>query len=159
MNNQKTRCYTYWNWAGAYPSLQEKYEGLVPGYGKSDTLFGEMLRAGERLYYDFYNNGLLNNTSGAVNFLMSTFERLKVKHYPQPALMKIYEECNAGGYTDVDLKEELEEILNYLYVFFDNHQNSANEESMFDYQDEDFYEAEDDYSGDYSGDYDSDYDD
>jgi len=45
------------------------FEQLVPGYGKADTLAGELLRAAAKLRHDFYNNGMGNNTSGAIHFL------------------------------------------------------------------------------------------
>jgi hypothetical protein len=63
---------TYWNGNGLY---QQEYDqmvnDLVPASGKCDTLAGEMIRAVSRLGYDFYNNGMGNNTSGALNFLES----------------------------------------------------------------------------------------
>ena len=61
----------YWDEEGKY---QEQYttlfETLVPGQGNADTVAGELIRAASRLYYDCYNNGMGNNTSGAVNYLL-----------------------------------------------------------------------------------------
>lgn len=60
----------YWNDKG---ELQEEYKELydkhVPMMGECETLAGEVLRASSRIYHDAYNNGFMNNTSGAWNFL------------------------------------------------------------------------------------------
>ena len=50
-------------------TFERIFEELVPREGKSDTVAGEMVRAAGRLRYDFYNNGMGNNTSGALKFL------------------------------------------------------------------------------------------
>lgn len=63
---------TYWNNKGKH---QETYsllcEALIPDSGNCNTVAGEMLRSSTRLAYDFYNNGMGNNTSGAANFLQN----------------------------------------------------------------------------------------
>jgi hypothetical protein len=49
---------SYWNETGAYHKEQhELYVKLVPVEGKADTVHGEMLRAINRFYYDYCNNG------------------------------------------------------------------------------------------------------
>jgi len=60
---------TYWNKQGLYQAEYDDLINLMPASGNSDTVAGEMIRAVSRLAYDFYNNGMGNNTSGAVNFL------------------------------------------------------------------------------------------
>ena len=60
---------TYWNGTGKYQSQFEELVKLMPGSGNSDVVAGELIRAANRLAYDFYNNGMGNNTSGAINFL------------------------------------------------------------------------------------------
>ena len=63
---------TYWNKQGAYQAdLDRMCDQLIPMMGKCETVAGEMLRAASRLGYDLYNNGMGNNTSGAVNFLLA----------------------------------------------------------------------------------------
>jgi hypothetical protein len=57
----------YWN--NTPQTFKDLWAQLVPGSGSAETLEGEMLRAANRLYYDYYNNGFGNNTSGAENFL------------------------------------------------------------------------------------------
>ena len=49
--------------------LNNLFESLVPASGPAKTLAGEVVRAAAKLRYDFYNNGMGNNTSGAINFL------------------------------------------------------------------------------------------
>lgn len=49
--------------------FEDMWDQLVPSKGKCETLAGEMLRAVGKLRHDFYNNGMGNNTSGALNFL------------------------------------------------------------------------------------------
>ena len=61
---------TYWCHKGRYTKQYEKLSAtLVPASGKCDTVEGEILRAASKIYYDAYNNGFANNTSGAYNFL------------------------------------------------------------------------------------------
>jgi len=60
----------YWDLQGRY---QEEYDSrldALPQYGEGATKASEIFRAATKLYYDFWNNGMVNNTSGAVNFLL-----------------------------------------------------------------------------------------
>ena len=61
---------SYWDQEGKY---QKEYEAIweqhVPATGHSAVVGGELVRAASRLTHDFYNNGMGNNTSGAINFL------------------------------------------------------------------------------------------
>ena len=62
---------TYWNKSGAHQADYARLcDALIPAVGKADTVAGEILRSVTRLAYDLYNNGMGNNTSGAVNFLL-----------------------------------------------------------------------------------------
>jgi hypothetical protein len=56
-------------WRGDNTHYQDVWNQLVPASGPAPTLEGELLRSASRLYYDWYNNGFGNNTSGAANFL------------------------------------------------------------------------------------------
>ena len=60
---------TYWNKAGKYQADYDRLVEAMPDMGNCDTTAGEMIRAASKLGYDFYNNGMGNNTSGAINFL------------------------------------------------------------------------------------------
>lgn len=60
----------YWHEKGKYQADYARLcDELIPAVGACDTVAGEMLRSATRLAYDLYNNGMGNNTSGAVNFL------------------------------------------------------------------------------------------
>lgn len=53
---------TYWNKKGKYQDdFDRLYKELVPEFGESDTLNGEILRISSYLYYDFFNNGGCNS--------------------------------------------------------------------------------------------------
>ncbi len=60
---------TYWNQKGKYQAEYDRLALLMPTMGNCDTVAGELIRAASKLGHDFYNNGMGNNTSGAVNFL------------------------------------------------------------------------------------------
>jgi len=61
---------TYWNNQGKFQAEYDRMvEELMPASGNCATVAGEMIRSVSRLGYDFYNNGMGNNTSGAANFL------------------------------------------------------------------------------------------
>lgn len=60
---------TYWNGKGKYQEDYERLLELMPASGKAATVAGELIRSMSRLSYDFYNNGMGNNTSGALAFL------------------------------------------------------------------------------------------
>jgi hypothetical protein len=60
---------TYWARNGKYQAEYDRLIELMPSMGKADTVAGELIRATSKLGYDFYNNGMGNNTSGAIHFL------------------------------------------------------------------------------------------
>jgi hypothetical protein len=61
---------TYWNDNGQYQAEYKRLIELMPASGGSTVVAGELIRAVSRLGYDLYNNGMGNNTSGAVNMLL-----------------------------------------------------------------------------------------
>src|SRR5574343_69492 len=144
---------SYWNRNGLYQTEFDKFfNELVSCSGKCGTIFGELLRASNRLYHDFYNNGFLNNTSGAANFLdkYDAIFNLGISK----ELENIYPETNTDGYTDKDLKPELEFVMNAVLKFIiDNHTNdeirSMDFDDLFHYQENDYYEPEDAEEYDY----------
>jgi len=56
-------------WASPPEYYSKLWGELIPDSGAAQTLEGELMRASSRLYYDYYNNGMGNNTSGAENFI------------------------------------------------------------------------------------------
>ena len=160
---------TYWNGNGMYQADYEVLaKNLLPGNGSAGTYEGEMLRSATRLYYDYYNNGMVNNTSGAVNFLIEACEKLKNEKVNIDVVdligqLEIVElECNTGHYTNVSLSGPLEDIMNDVvqYVLSKKGKYTVSDVNMLDYSDpdvgivdfDDYYddECEDEYEDDLS---------
>jgi hypothetical protein len=131
---------TYWNNQGTY---QKEYDrmvnDLVPSMGKCDTVAGELIRAASRLGYDFYNNGMGNNTSGAVNYLdhMGVFDYDNTNCYGT-----IYEYTRGrvynGRYEGDALQEAIERMVDYTVQFILENpelETDTNTEDMFDFED------------------------
>jgi hypothetical protein len=60
----------YWDNTGTYQTIYDRlYKELVPQSGPSAFVEGENLRAINRIYYDYCNNGFGNNLTGAFNWL------------------------------------------------------------------------------------------
>jgi len=140
----------YWENKGKFQKeLNELTEQLIPPAGECATHGGEILRAAIRLYYDAFNNGFCNNTSGAINFLNLYLNKQFIDESAlNHALNKIEPCTNTGGYSNVtdDIENSLDTILDYAVRFnleFPELAQSKNINDMFDFQDDDFYE--DDY--------------
>ena len=54
---------------GKYQEQLNRLWKLVPMSGNSPMVAGEMVRAAVRLSHEYYNNGMGNNVSGAINYL------------------------------------------------------------------------------------------
>lgn len=135
---------TYWNRTGKYQAEYEQMvENFMPISGAADTLAGELIRAATRLAYDFYNNGMCNNTTGAVNFLknkgaidQATHEAIYSFAAGQPYL---------GDYGGGALQVAIERTLDMtVAMILHNPQliTIPNREDLFDYQDPEQYEED-----------------
>jgi|TARA_B110000444_G_scaffold256174_1_gene291989 hypothetical protein len=60
---------TYWSNKGKYQKDYDRLLPLMPLMGPAETVAGELIRAVSKLGHELYNNGMGNNSSGAVNFL------------------------------------------------------------------------------------------
>ena len=60
---------TYWSQNGKYQVDYDRLVGLMPAMGNSNKVAGELIRCVSRLGHELYNNGMGNNSSGAVNML------------------------------------------------------------------------------------------
>ena len=143
---------TYWNNKGTYQADYDRLVQLMPMSGKCETVAGELIRAATRLTYDFYNNGMGNNTSGAVNYL----DHLCVFDYDNTNVFgKIYEYTRGkiynGNYDGDELQMAIERMIDYTVQFILENPSLETQENtldMFDFEDpeEHFYnEEEDDY--------------
>ena len=126
---------TYWSGNGLY---QREYEqmmnDLVPASGKCDTVAGEMVRAVSRLGYDFYNNGMGNNTSGAVNYLDSrcVFDEDRTNLFG-----KIYEYTRGKLPHHDEFEQHINDMIDMTVEYILAHpelETQANTEDMFDYE-------------------------
>lgn len=136
---------TYWNNNGKHQADYELLANtIVPPSGNAGTYEGEMLRATTRLYYDYYNNGMANNTSGAVKFLIEANDKfnLGIDH----ELELVSYECNTTYYTEAPLAEPLETIANAVieYVLSKDGKYTVSDVNLFDYADEDATDDDDD---------------
>jgi len=108
---------------------------LVPDRGKCDTLAGEVLRAAGRLQYDFYNNGMGNNTSGALLFLdhHGVIKSRDFRSVYPFTRGRLYE----GDYNGDDFHKSIDSIVESATQFvlaYPSTRNLDNEEDMFDYE-------------------------
>ena len=122
-------------------TFERIFEELVPREGKSDTVAGEMVRAAGRLRYDFYNNGMGNNTSGALKFLRekSAIDKELFEYVLPYTTGRLYQ----GNY-DGDLFhhaiDRIVEMTTKMVMFNPMLMTIENAEDMFDYSDEDLDE-------------------
>jgi hypothetical protein len=134
----------YWNRKGKH---QEKFDELcefMPSSGKCDTVAGEMIRSANRLAYDFYNNGMGNNTSGAINFLRnkSVLDTETYKTIYEYTRGRIYR----GRFDGDSLQVAIERMIDMTVEMIIHNPvliTMANVEDMFDYEEPEEYEDED----------------
>ena len=128
---------TYWNKQGKFQAEFDRLVELMPIMGACDTVAGEMIRSVSRLGYDLYNNGMGNNTSGAVNFL------LEKGAIDRRTWSTIYDYTRgltySGRYEGDALQVAIERAVDMtVEMIMRNPQllTMANTEDMFDYEDE-----------------------
>ena len=129
---------TYWNKQGAHQADYDRLVELMPMMGNCDTVAGELIRAVSKLGHDFYNNGMGNNTSGAVNFLEAkgAIDRntyCTIYDYTRGALYQ-------GRYDGDSLQVAMERMVDQTVEFIlanPELETQANTEDMFDYSEED----------------------
>lgn len=137
---------TYWNGNGKFQAEYDELVNLMPASGKSDTVAGELIRATSRIGYQFYNNGFGNNVSGALNFL-----REKGAIDPD-TYDTIYEYSRGrvynGPYNGDALQVAVERATDMTVEMITRNPvliTMANEQDIFDFEEEDIYYDEDDY--------------
>jgi hypothetical protein len=150
----------YWNNQGRYnQEFNALYEQLVPMSGACATQAGELIRAVNRIYYDAFNNGFVNNTSGAVNFLQQYATAYCKTSEFTAALYLLAGKSNTGGYSSVCAATEaaLDLCVDTVYeIIRDNPEllNQPAECDMFALQDKTYYEPEEDLEEEYGYEYD-----
>lgn len=145
----------YWNNQGKYQSDYNALKELVPKAGNAGTVEGEMMRAIGRVYYDYYQNGLKYNTSGAVNFLFTC--DIKYNIGLADVLFDIKLECNTGTVTGQNLDKSMERMVDRVVCFVAAKMGkyTPSDVDMESYADNDFNELEfiDDFEEDFLPEY------
>lgn len=133
-----------------FAQYEEMYAKLVPASGNAETEEGEMLRAASRLGYDYYNNGMINNTSGAAKYLIKKFSERDLGCKAE--LDRLYMFSNTGCYTMINLDPSITTVTAAVveHIIKQNGFYLASADDMFDWQDPDYYPEEEDQ--DYWGD-------
>lgn len=134
---------SYWSEQGKYQAEYTRLWNLVPASGKCDVVAGELLRAANRLTYDFYNNGMGNNTSGAVNYL---FEMGAISYNTHKEVYYYTRGRTYGGrYEDDDLHNAIIDVMDQTIEFILAHPHleiEANSNDMFDFGEDDLHFCE-----------------
>jgi hypothetical protein len=142
----------YWNKQGQYQAEFDAMSNeLMPVSGAADSLAGELVRAVNRLYYDAFNNGFCNNTSGAINFLTQYL----VPFYHQDrdladALSVVEPKTNTGGYSTVGAStglalDTLVDRVAALIIAQPQLRTVPAPCDLFDLEDPEYVEEEEDY--------------
>ena len=137
---------TYWNQSGKFQKEFDEIIKLMPGSGASDVLAGELIRCANRLAYDFYNNGMGNNTSGAVNFLKH-HSAISDENYDtiHPWTMgRVYNGPYNGDPLQVAIESMIDDVVTMI-VRNPQLMTMGNSDDLFNHSDDDRYYDEDDY--------------
>ena len=127
---------TYWSGTGTYQADYTRLVELMPGSGNADTLAGELVRACTRLAYDLYNNGMGNNTSGAVNMLRSKGAIDAATHATIYPLTRgaIYNGSYNGDSFQLAVESAIDQTIEFILA--GSATTTPNTEDMFTYEDE-----------------------
>jgi hypothetical protein len=136
--------HTYWNKQGRYQVEYDQMIDLMPTEGAADTLAGELIRAATRLAYDFYNNGMCNNTTGAINYLreqgavdQATYDAIYPFAAGQP-----YMGTYGGGALQVAIERTVDMTV-AMILHNPQLMTTPNLEDMFNYQEPEQYDYDD----------------
>jgi len=134
---------TYWSQNGKYQTDYDRLVGLMPAVGDAETVAGEMIRSVSRLGHELYNNGMGNNSSGAVNFLWarSAIDQKTHEAIHPMTMGRIYNGNYNGDSLQVAIESAIDQTIRYI---LDNPtvEIAPNKESMFDHSDEDEHYCE-----------------
>ena len=119
-------------------TFERIWEELVPREGNATTVAGEMVRAAGRLRYDFYNNGMGNNTSGALKFLREkgAIDKELFEYVLPYTTGRIYQGNYDGDFFHVAI-DRIVEMTTKMVTFNPQLMTMENTEDMLDYSDED----------------------
>ena len=124
----------YWDLRGRYQEEYDKRLDRLPESGKGATKADEIFRAATKLYYDFWNNAMVNNTSGAVCFLLnvgvfaSAQDEDFVEIHPYTIGSRVY-------LDEADLRFTMERVLDRTITFLLAHDELDAQTNDIDYLD------------------------
>lgn len=119
---------TYWGNKGKFQKDYNRIEKLqlVPGSGPSACLEGELLRSVTSLYYDFYNNGCINNRSGNLLFLEKHAGILKLDYHADLAQIKPHSRGLRGNpNSDLELAKAYEKLVDKVIAYIVKQEKKA----------------------------------
>ena len=128
---------TYWGSKGTYQADYDRLVKLMPASGNCNTIAGELIRSATRLTYDFYNNGMGNNTSGAANFLKEkgAIDRRTYETVYDYTRGRTYNGCYGEDTLHVTIVAVMDQTIAYILANPEL-EFALNTEDMFDYEDE-----------------------
>ena len=129
-------------------TFERIWEELVPREGNADTVAGEMIRAAGRLRYDFYNNGMGNNTSGALKFLRekSAIDQELFDYVLPYTTGRLYQGKYENDLFHIAI-DRIVEMTTKMVAYNPVLMTMKNTEDMLDYSDEDLDESCSECSG------------
>lgn len=134
---------TYSSQNGKYQAEYDRLAGLMPAMGNSNKVAGELIRCVSRLGHELYNNGMGNNSSGAVNMLRAygaidgdTYETI----YPMTR-GRIYNSGYNGDPFQIAIESSIDQTIKFI---LDNPEleTKNNEVDMFTYEDDEEHYCE-----------------
>ena len=128
---------TYWNDNGKHQAEYKRLIELMPGSGASTVVAGELIRAVSRLGYDLYNNGMGNNTSGAVNMLRELGAISDELHYTIHPYTRgrLYEGNYAGDSLQSAIEAACDSTIEHILAHPEL-ETETNMHDMFEWQEE-----------------------
>ncbi|KAL9190409.1 hypothetical protein ACHAXT_007620 [Thalassiosira profunda] len=130
----------YWDLRGRHQTEYDLRLDALPDEGVADTVAGEIFRAATKIYYDCFNNAMVNNTSGALNYLARLSVLSPSKHSAIDATLAgifetIHPYCIGARihYGEMDVLYAVEALLDRTLDFLREHPHLDNTDNSLDY--------------------------
>lgn len=125
---------SYWYENGKYQKQWDRLIKLMPQSGNSHVLAGELIRAANKLCYDMYNNGMCNNTSGAINFLLKHGAISKELHSELHEDTRVAVYATLSGVKLSAMEDIIDSTIEYIMANPDS-ETAPNEDDIYNYTD------------------------
>lgn len=128
-------------------TFKNLFSKLVKPHGMSDTVEGELLRAVNKIYGDYNNNGFGNNWSGALNYIK---EYSKQNINPEYDALKYYAPGKMVHGRDRTVEHTLDMLMDKIIHEVESAGDdlTPNHVDMVSLQDEDDYDREESWEVD-----------